>query len=252
MRILVLLVLCAVPAIAVQRQPALVAADEGSRVRPIARVDAGWWSATCEVPPGARTRGGTPLRPVLVVSGDGAVEAIRYVPRGGTAWQQLEPVVRRIFLQQEKQEDVAAAVLAGSAISVDSIATSAEPATPPLYYFRASKRIPDPRGPVDLDADGEVDPRGDLRIDVLGWLRGTGDLATSIGTNTTLSWEQVDERRPDSGTRSSDLVPIGIVRAGDQRAWVMQGHAGSSTWYTVYNVATGGVRMLTKTDPGRC
>ena len=252
MRILVLLALCGVSVLAVQRQPTLVAVDEGSRLRPIARVDAGTWSATCEVPPGTKAPGSTPLRPALVVSGDAAVEAIRYVPRGGSAWRQLEPVVRRIFLQQEKQESVASAALAGIAISVDSIATTAAPATPPLYYFRASKIIPDPRGPVDLDADGEIDPRGDLRIDVVGWLRGAGDLATAIGTNTTLSWEQVDERPAEPGTRRSDLTPIGIVRTGDRRVWVMQGRAGSSTWYTAYTVAAGGVRMLVKADSRPC
>jgi hypothetical protein len=251
LRILMLIALWAAP-MAAQRSAILVGVDEGGRVRPIARVDGRAWSPTCEAPPRGTIRG-TAQRPVLVVTGEAATEAVRYVPRGGVAWRQVEPIVRRVFLLQERLEKVAPAILVDIPTDIDSIATSEEPATRPIYYFAASKTIPNSRA-IDLNVDGGGDPRGDLRIDVVGWVRtgaaGAGDKNYSLGTNTTLNWEQADDRR--SIARRTQLIPVGIVRIGDTAVWVMQGRAGDSRWFSLYDVSIRGVKMVARSDPQEC
>jgi hypothetical protein len=254
LRILVLVALWAAPIAAAQKPPVLVGVDEGSRVRPLARVDGRTWSPTCDAPARGPSRG-TPQRPVVATSGDATIEPIQYVPRGGVAWRQIEPIVLKIFQVQEKLQHVSLNVLVGIPTDVDSIATSVEPATRPIYYFSASKVIPSRPG-VDLNADGESDPQGDLRIEVVGWVRagitGAADKTLALGTNTNLSWEQVDGRPLRAAARRPQLAPLGIVRIGDAGVWVMQGRAGESTWFSLYDVGIGGVRMVARSDPQQC
>ena len=132
------------------------------------------------------------------------------------------------------------------------ILASADAKAPPVYFFSASKTIPDSRGDVDLDDDGEVDPRGDLRIDASGWLHRDGARLLSIGINTTLSWEQVNDRPSDGGTRRTRFLPLGIVSTADARVWVLQSRAGDSTWYTLYDVGATAVRTLVRSGSGAC
>jgi hypothetical protein len=182
---------------------------------------------------------------------------VRTVAAGGNEWRQLEPLVTRLFGTRERQERVSASALASVPLSIDAIFSSAPAAPPQIYYFRASKTIPDSRGDVDADDDGEVDPKGNLRLDVTGWLRRDGGL-TSLGTNAALSWEQVDDR-PQAGTRRAELTPIGVVRMPTTRIWVMQGRAGDSTYYSLYDVAASQrsdasrrIELLVRTDLRGC
>jgi hypothetical protein len=257
LRILLLVALWAVP-LAAQRAPVLVGVDDGGSVRPLARLQGRTWSPSCEAPARGAVRG-TAQRPVILVGGNASVEDVHYVQRGGIVWRQLEPMVKRIFGLQEKLQDVPLDVLAGLPIDVESIATSVEPATRPIYYFTASKTVPNISPTADLDGDGQVDGRGDLRIDVVGWVRagmtGAADKNLSLGTNTTLTVEPLDDRRPSRATaaaRRPQLTPLGIVRIGDAGIWVMQGRAGQSRWFSMYDVGIGGVRMVTRSDPQQC
>lgn len=257
-RILVLVALSAVPlaAAAAQRSAVLVGVDEGGRVQPLAKREGRTWSPTCDAPARGAIRG-TAQRPVLALSGDATVETIQYVPRGGVVWRQMEPMIRRVFGVQERLQNVSLNVLVGLPTDIESVATSVEPATRPIYYFTASKTVPNSTAAAaDLDRDGAPDPRGDLRIDVVGWVRagmaGAADKNLALGANTTLSWEVVDERRPRTTARRTQLNPVGIVRIGAAGFWVMHGRAGESTWFSMYDVGVGGVRMVARSDPQPC
>lgn len=233
------------PAAPAQTPGIVAAAVEGTGVRPIARFDDRWVS-TCAAPPAAiRERAGDVPR--VVASGAG-VEAVRPVGPRSAEWAGLEPLVTRLFQERERRENVSAATLATVATRIEAIVASAGTGDQQVYFFAASKTIPDTRGAVDLDADGDVDPAGDLRIDVTGFILRAGPSMTPLGTNATLSWEQVDDR-PAAGTRRAQLAPLGIVRAPNGRVWVMRGRAGESTWYTLYEVGAGGVRTLVRSEP---
>jgi hypothetical protein len=253
-----LLVLRVAAAWAAQASSVLVAVDEGARLRPVARFDGTRWAATCQAPANRGATAAGARLPRVIVDGGSAAEAVRAVTRGGSEWRQLEPVVRRLFETRARQESVSASALASVALSIDALFTSAAGSSPQIYYFRASKTIPDSRGDVDADDDGEVDPRGDLRLDVTGWLQRESEVS-SLGTNAALSWEQVDDR-PRAGTRRSELTPIGIVHMASARIWIMQGRAGDGIWYTLYDVgaaskqgdASRRVELLVRTDLRGC
>lgn len=236
---------------AAQQPSILVAVDEGARLRPVARHDGTRWAITCAAP--ARRDAGvvSPGAPRILVSGGAAVEAVRRVQTGSAEWRNLEPVVKELFETRERQENVSAAALESVPLAIDAIFTPTRASTPQIYYFRSSKTIPDSRGDVDADDDGEVDPKGDLRIDVTGWLQSAG-VVTSLGTNAMLSWEQVQDRPEGVETRRSTITPIGLVRLGDTRVWVLQGRAGEITWYTLYDVGGKGVHMLVRTESRGC
>jgi hypothetical protein len=254
LRVLIFVALWAAPIAAAQRSAILIGVDDGARVRPLARVEGRAWSPTCDAPSRGQTRG-TAQRPVVVASGDAQVEAIHYVPRGGVAWRQVEPMVTRIFQVQERLQNVSLNVLVGIPTDVESIATSVEPATRPIYYFTASKTIPNRPGLV-ATTDGELEPQGDLRMEVVGWVRagasGAADKNLALGSNTTLTWEQADGRPLRTAARRTQLTPLGIVRIGDVGIWVMQGRAGESRWFSLYDVGIGGVRMVARSDPQQC
>ena len=244
---------------AAQPPSLLVAVDEGARLRPVARFDGTRWAATCQAPANRRPAAGGTRPPRVIVEGGPMSEPVRAVTTGGNEWQQLAPLVTRLFETRERQESVSASALASVPLSIDAIFSSAPAASPQIYYFSASKTIPDSRGDVDADDDGEVDPKGDLRLDVTGWLRRQGELS-SLGTNASLSWEQVDDR-PQAGTRRSELTPIGIVRMPSAHIWVMHGRAGDSLWYSLYEIAIAGsprteagrrVELLVRTDLRGC
>jgi len=256
LRVLILVALSAVPlAAAGQRSALLVGVDAGGRVQPLAKREGRNWSPTCDAPPRGAVRG-APERPVLAISGDASVEAIQYVPRNSVVWRQIEPMVRKIFGVQERLQNVSLDVLVGLPTDVESIATSMEPATRPIYYFTASKTVPDSSAPLAADREGVANPRGDLRIDVVGWVRaaaaGAADKNLALGTNTTLTWEPVDERRARPLPRRTTLNPVGIVRINDAGFWVMHGRSGTSTWFSLYDVGVGGVRMVARSDPQQC
>jgi hypothetical protein len=244
--LLFLALLTAPPA---QTSPILVGADEGSRVRPIARADGARWSATCEAPPIPTGRRGTPQRPSLVATGNAVVDAIRFVPRGGKEWRQIEAAVHTVFLQRERQQNVASATLGRVAIDIETL-SAGRPAGSG-YYFRAAKTVRDSRGENISNEQADVDPPGDLRIEVIGWLQAAADRVTPVGTNATLSWEQVEDR-PVSGTRRSVLNPIGVLRGAGSSVWVMQDRVGDSNRFALYDVGTGGVRLIMRSDSRPC
>ena len=226
---------CGISATAAQA-PVVVTVREGSRVRAVARVDGAAWSATCDMPAGATAA------PVV---------ASRSVGTGVRERAELEAMIRRLFRDSERRENVSPAALASVPMQIESLDAGGQDRGAQVYFFRASKTIPDSRGDVDLDDDGEVDPPGELRVDVSGWLRRTAARVESLGTNVTLSWEQVDAR-PAAGIRRAELTPVGVADVRGTSVWVMHGRAGTTTWYSLYDVGAGGVRLLIKTDSPGC
>jgi hypothetical protein len=237
---------------AVHAQSLAIGVDEGSQQRPIATFDGTRWSGAC-IAPAPRGGDSAPSRIRLTATGGTPVATVRLVPANGAEWVRLAPHVTRHFDERARRENVSAAALARVPLVIEAIFTSGDTSPPRIYFFSASKTVPDTRGPVDADDDGEVDPPGDLRIDVSGWLDDAAGV-TSLGTNSTLTWEQVDAR-PAPGTRRSMLTPIGVVRVADRRVWVLQGRAGDSVWYTLYAVnpsAATRVLTLVRADARSC
>ena len=202
----------------------------------MARVDGGRWSAACARPANAHVA---------------PVEAVTPVARFTSTWRLLEPVIARLFDGRARRENVSPGALASVAMQIESVHGGAAVNGGQPYYFRASKTIPDTRGDVDLDEDGDVDPPGELRVDVSGWLRRTAARVDSLGTNATLSWEQIEDR-PASGTLRPELLPLGVADVDGRRVWVMRGRSAASTWYSLYDVGADGVRMLLRSDRSRC
>jgi len=245
-RVVVALIAAGAARVGAQSTNVFVAADEGARLRPIARYDGREWTQTCDVTGvvGARQRTASIDAPRILASAAVRIDPIRQVKAGTPEWAGLEPVIRRLFRQREREQNVTPSALASREMTIEALSANPQGSLPQLYFFNASKSLPDSRGDVDLDDDGEVDPPGTLRVDVSGWLRAGAGSATPLGTNATLSWEQ-DEDRPE-GSRRSELQPVALLRIGDRSVWVLRGRAAGATWFTLYDVGVSGVRTLVR------
>ena len=234
--------------VAAQSAGAVIAAVDGGRSQPIARYDGRAWIAACATPAGntANLRSGDHV--TLAVTGVTSAVA-RPLTASTPQRRTLDPAIRRLFDQRAREQSVTAGALAAVPLTIESVHGSI--GMPGVYFFAASKSVPDGRGDVDLDQDGEVDPPGTLRVDVAGWLRAAADRVMPLGTNATLSWEQDDQRSP-SGTRRSQLEPLGVAGSGDAAVWVMQGRVGELRWFEIYSVGTSGVRRVMRTDTSSC
>jgi hypothetical protein len=175
------------------------------------------------------------------LQGDG----VRVVGRGAGEWAQIEPLVNRLFAERERELRVAGSNVERSPIVIDVVYTTARADPAAVYYFEASKRVPDNAADVDPD-----DPRGTLRVGVTGWLRRSGDQLLSSGTKGELHWDQLDERAPV--TPRPDLTPLGVVRQGPQIVWVMKSQEGTVPWFTLYEVGGARARMLLRTRAAPC
>jgi hypothetical protein len=110
------------------------------------------------------------------------------------------------------------------------------------YYFEASKRIP------DAGNTPPEDPKGVVRISVSGWLRAADSGLRPGGTKSELLWAQEN----DPATRLPALVPLGVVRQGDERVWVMKGRVGTRDTFTLYALRGSLVRTLFTVDAADC
>jgi hypothetical protein len=261
---------------AAQPSSVTIAVDGGSTLQPIARVTGTEWTSP---PPGplprtwtrwftdgtssraavssARTAACLPVTPkqrsgavdveqvgIAVSGGTLTVAQARRIQAGSREWDAIQPAIRRVYVEGERGQRLSAANLAAFPVSIERVYATPAGTTPEIYYFEASKRVPDPRV-----SDDPEDPAGTLRIIVAGWLRGGATGLATLGSKSELRWEQ-DDRRSTLG--AGELVPLGLVRHAGRYAWVMNSPGVRRGAFTVYDTPPAGVRTLVRADAGAC
>jgi len=150
----------------------------------------------------------------------------------------VEATVARVFAQREKEQRVSAPNLATARVSIDFLYAAGQEAAR-VYYYEASKTIPD--------------AEGILRVSVAGWLSGDGAAQRTLGSKSELHWAELADADPDDPTAipepptipdpTAALVPQGVVSRAGQHTWVMRRSIGRGT-VLVYDVGVaGGVRQ---------
>ena len=149
----------------------------------------------------------------------------------------VEADVARVFAQREKEQRVSAANLAQARLSIDFLYAAGDgPAR--MYYYEASKTIPDAEGL--------------LRVSVSGWMRGDTGQPRSLGSKSELQWIELAED-PEADKEiipnpapipdpTAALVPQGVLGHAAGHVWVMRRAIGAGT-VLVYDVGNGGVRQ---------
>jgi hypothetical protein len=214
----------------------VLSVDDGTQVRPIARLVAGRWvsEATCatnNTDPSAAAR--------LKVTGELQLSALRAVVPGSPEWLRLAPTIVELFERRERDQRLLSDRTSDAPRAVDFIYV-AEGGDRRMYYFEASRRVAS--GSADVDSD--TDPPGTLRIAVAGFLHDTRDRLVPLGTKSELRWEQ--DGLP-AGLNRPDLMPLGVVANRNQSIWVMKGQSGTSSWFTLYEVDAQGTRTTRTT-----
>jgi len=289
MRALALALAIAVSASALSTaQPAglLVAVDLGTQLEPIARFDGSTWVAVpssgfgrsiplawtrvyapgpsvairlgatepfgrCERPrrlpvasPPAVPRGAfDPLYVGVAVSSAIPHDSLRRVAERSSEWTAVSAAISPLFERRAERQGVASSALARVPMTVDWLVAAASSAAPPTFYFEASKRIPDAGGTPSED------PKGVVRISVTGWLRTLNDRIVPAGTKSELSWEPDDR---SSLSSSPGLLPLGVLRQGDEGVWVMKSRIGTRDTFTLYSVRGSIARALLTVDAAVC
>jgi hypothetical protein len=219
-----------------------LAVDDGTRVQPIARLVDGRWvsAAPCTTGDSSSTPGG---RQRLIVSGGLVAKDVRAVGPSTPEWLRLAPAIGQAFERREREARLTTDRTARAPRAIDWIYALDDSARR-VYYFEASRRVPN----ASDDVDADTDPPGTIRVAVAGFLHDGREGPVSIGTKSELRWEQ--DGRP-AGPDRPDLTPLGAVRHGDLSVWVMKGQSGSSSWFTLYEVGDATRTVLT-TRVSRC
>ncbi len=149
----------------------------------------------------------------------------------------VAPDIGRVFAQREKEQRISPASLAAARLSIDFLYTAGE-GMAQMYYYEASKTIPDAEGL--------------LRVSVSGWLRGDGAAPRSLGSKSELQWLELSDSAdgeppvipepaplPDA---AAALVPLGVLGHAGGHVWVMRRAIGNGT-VLVYDVGPAGVRL---------
>jgi len=147
----------------------------------------------------------------------------------------VEAVVKRVFTEREKEQRVSAPNLAGARLTIDFLYAAGREASR-VFYYEASKTIPDAEGV--------------LRVSVAGWVRGEGAAQRSLGSKSELEWAEFadagdDEERiiPEPRTipeAAPGLAPLGVLSRAGQQTWVMRRARGAGA-VLVYDVGANGV-----------
>jgi hypothetical protein len=271
---------------AAQSTGVVVAADLGTQLEPIARFDGSTWvavplsglgktiplawtrvyapgqsvairlgttapSGRCERPrrlpvasPPPAPRGGfDPVYVGVAVSSAIPHDSLRRITERSPEWKTVTAAISPLFERRAGRQGVASSALARVPMTVDWLVAAASGAAPPTFYFEASKRIPDAGGTPSED------PKGIVRISVTGWLRTVNDRIVPAGTKSELSWE-TDDRSPVSG--GPGLLPLGVLRQGDEAVWVMKSRTGTRDTFTLYGVRGSIARVLLTVDAATC
>jgi hypothetical protein len=221
-------------AVAAAQPAAPEIAIEGPTLQPIARYENGKWTQLADVlrcaKPGGLER--------VVATGGASAGLLEPIARDDDDWKALEAPIVRLFERRELELDLAAANLARAPIQIDWVYMTPRPNGVRIYYFEASRRVPDP------GTASEDDPKGTLRIVVSGWMQRAGTNLTVLGSKSELGWEQDRPQVDTSRPRAPELRPLGIVTHGSGSIWVMKGGVGDIGWVTAYLVGEFGVQAF--------
>ena len=260
---------------------AILAVDDGERLFPIARLKGTTWEAVpkgLDAPPRDWTRwpaaGGTaPVRlraaqspgrcgaprvfaidtapaqartqiasPGLAVWGGLERAAVTRLAPRSPDWPAVTAAVAPVFERRAHEHGVAPAALSRVTMTMDSAYAASANGTR-VYYFEASKRLPDAG---DTPAE---DPKGVVRVVVAGWLREAAAGLVPAGTKSELNWEPAD---PRVGVPEPVLTPLGVIRQADRTVWVMQSLMGVRRTFTLYALGASTVRALFSVDAVAC
>jgi hypothetical protein len=169
------------------------------------------------------------------------IDGLRRLSPDAPELKALSRPVASLFERRSQAHGVSQSMLARVPMTIDFAFATARGVEPPIYYFEASKRIPDAGGtPAE-------DPTGIVRIAVSGWLRASDGGFVPVGSKSELSWEpDVDTPQPPG------LLPLGVVQQGDDRVWVMKGRPGARDAFVLYSVRRSEVRTLFTVDAAAC
>jgi len=194
-------------------------------------------------PPAAPRGGFDPVYVGVAVSSAIPHDSLRRVTERSPEWKAVTAAVSPLFERRAERQGVASSALARVPMTIDWLVAAASGAAPPTFYFEASKRIPDAGGTPSED------PKGIVRISVIGWLRTVNDNVVPAGTKSELSWEPEDRSSVSGGP---GLLPLGVLRVGDDRVWVMKSRVGTRDTFTLYGVRGSIARALLTVDAAAC
>jgi hypothetical protein len=281
-----LVVALVTPAALTGQQGSILAADQGTHLHPIARLEGSRWVAVppsglgqlaprnwtrwytqgasvpirlgvgeptgrCAAPrrlpiasppaAGAGQRDGTYVG--IAVTGNTQAEPVRRVTGAANEWQPLAAAAERLFARREADHGVSTAALARVPVTMDRVYAVGPAREGDAYYFEASKRIP------DAGNTPEEDPKGIVRIIVSGWLVRDGSRLLPAGSKGELMWEPDDSRPSETAPA---LIPLGVIRQGADRLWVMQAPRADRDRFTIYAVGRDTTRTVLSVDSGAC
>jgi hypothetical protein len=241
-RLSLLALLAMGPALHAQIGGSVLSVDDGSQLRAVARlVGDRWVSEQWCAPNGPRA---VDPRDRITVGGDLRIVTTRAVRPASEEWLRLAPTIVDIFERREREQRLLSGKTSDAPRAVDWI-YAAEHADRRMYYFEASRRVSSPNDP-----DNDTDPPSTLRVAVAGFLHDDGGARlVPLGTKSELRWE---EDGLPAGPQRPDLTPLGLVVRGAQSVWVMKGQSGTSTWLTLYDVSSAGIRTLLTTRGVHC
>jgi hypothetical protein len=154
--------------------------------------------------------------------------------------------VATVFAQREKEQRVSAANLAQARVSIDFLYAAGQ-GQARMYYYEASKTIPDAEGL--------------LRVSVSGWLRGDGGVPRSLGSKSELQWIELgDDPGGDAEIipnpapipdPTASLVPQGVLATAGEHIWVMRRAIGNGP-LLVYEVSPRRVWLRPKSSATAC
>lgn len=158
----------------------------------------------------------------------------------------VETDIAKVFAQREKEQRVSAANLAKARLSIDFLYAAGD-GTARMYYYEASKTLPDAEGL--------------LRVSVSGWLRGDGGLPRSLGSKSELQWIELGDD-PDGNAEiipnpapipdpTASLVPQGVLHDATGQTWVMRRAIGNGP-LLVYEVSPRRVWLRPKSANRAC
>lgn len=185
--------------------------------------------------------------PWFVCAGGTPAHAVRPITRLTALSDKalVEADVTRVFAQREKEERVSAANLAKARVSIDFLYAAGE-GLARMYYYEASKTIPDAAGL--------------LRVSVSGWLR-DGGRPRALGSKSELQWIELGDD-PDADREiipnpapppdpTAALLPQGVLSNAIGQVWVMRRAIGSGP-LLVYEVSPGRVSLRPRSSARPC
>ena len=229
--------LAADAAAAPARQDSLIIALAGAEPQAVVRFDGGRWVPSA----GPLTCAAAGAADRVVVSG-GAAELPREIPPTAEDWKAIEGAIVRLAERREREHDLSAPTLARVSVGVDRVYAAPSQDGVTVYYFEASRRVPDP-------GTAPEEPTGTLRIALSGWLQVAAANTIVLGSKSELGWQE-DKPALQRAARQPALVPLAVVRHRGQWIWVMKGGTGDIRWIVPYLVSEAGVQALA--DPVRC